>query len=160
MSSFLDFIKQEEIYTSQNTQENTQENIQENTQENKLLNIEEIELINLTNIKNNTKNKFSFSKNEKEVKQMNNPNHNTFNEFFLKKGDFIKVIRTPRKYKVDELGNIQTLEQHIRLCDIYCGYIGEIKQFFKGNDSVMIILHALNNVQHICFPIECLVKIN
>lgn len=147
MSSFLDFIKQESNKPVKQI-ESTQEII------------EEIEQVTPDKFENQTKTKFSFNKNEKTVKQMNNINHNTFNEFFFRKGNFIKVIRTPRKYQVDDQGNIQTLEQNTRLCDIYCGYIGEIKQFFKGDDSAMVILHALNNVQPIKFPIECLVKIN
>lgn len=149
MSSFLDFIKQEPLAIKNNIQEI--EEIQE---------IQEIEKVNPDKFEAQPKSKFSFNKNEKNVKEMYNINHNTFNEFFFRKGNFIKVIRTPRKYQVDDKGNIQTLEQNTRLCDIYCGYIGEIKQFFKGDDSAMVILHGLNNVQPITFPIECLVKIN
>lgn len=141
MSSFLDFIKQEPNNTPPKN-----------------------EIIEVVDIKPNeieqNKSKFSFSKNEKKIKQINNPNHNTFSEFFFRKGNFVRIIRTPRKYTIDDQGNIQTLETHVRLCDIYCGYIGEIRQFFKGNDSAMVILHALNHTQPIKFPIECLVKID
>lgn len=156
MSSFLDFIKQENE-ESQNLLLNKYIDVEEI---NEIEEIEEIELINPIKLENNTKSKFSFSKNDKEIKQMNNPNHNTFNEFFFKKGNFVKVVRTPRKYEIDSLGNIHILERGARLCDIYCGYIGEIKQFFKGNDSAMVVLHALNNMKPMSFPVECLVKID
>ena len=146
MSSFLDFINQEP-------------NIKQ-IKETQIENVEDIEEIIPNKFESQPQKKFSFNKNEKQIKQMNNPNHNTFNEFFFKKGNFIRVIRTPRKYQVDDQGNIQTLERNTRLCDIYCGYIGEIKQFFKGDNSAMVILHALNNVQPIKFPIEYLVKID
>lgn len=139
MSSFLDFINQEP---------------------NLVVDIKEVIEVNPHKIEPNSKGKFSFSKNDKKIKEINNPNHNTFSEFFFKKGNFVRVIRTPRKYTIDVHGNIQTLEQNVRLCDIYCGYIGEIRQFFKGNDSAMVILHAFNNMQPIKFPIECLVNID
>jgi hypothetical protein len=148
MSSFLDFINQEP------------NQVVEVKDLVKVKDVLEVVEVNPNKIEPNTKGKFSFSKNDKKIKEIHNPNHNTFSEFFFKKGNFIRVIRTPRKYSIDENGNIETLEKHTRLCDIYCGYIGEIRQYFKGNDSAMVILHALNNVQPIKFPIECLVKID
>ena len=152
MSSFLDFIKQD---TSTQLNEDTIDIIENDT-------IDEVKH------EIQIKGKFSFSKNDNVIKQMNNPNHNTFNEYFFKKGNFIKVIRTPRKYQDDDTQTLDhsqvksciRLEQHIRLCDLYCGYIGEIKQFFKGDDSALVILHALNNLHPITFPIECLIKID
>lgn len=45
----------------------------------------------------------------------------------LQKGDYIKIIRLD-----------QGTFNHFK------GYIGEIKQYRKGSDSAMIILHAVN----------------
>lgn len=103
--------------------------------------------------------RFNFNKNEKFVKTITDPkyaNNNNFNEFFFKKGDFIKVIRPQRKYKIDDSGNIIILEKGTRLCDIYCGYMGEIRQFFKGDDKAKVLLHATNAPLQISLPIDCL----
>jgi hypothetical protein len=145
MSSFLDFIKQEENQV---------------VEVNDLVDVKDIINVKDVPTKIEPKGKFSFSKNDKKIKEITNPNHNTFSEFFFRKGNFVKVIRTPRKYSIDDQGNIEILEKNTRLCDIYCGYIGEIKQFYKGNDSAMVFLHALNHTQPMKFPIECLVKID
>jgi hypothetical protein len=159
MSSFLDFIEQEpNTLQISSIKKNEIANI-DNINEDDIADVDEVDEI-FSNKFENKKDKFSFNKNEKKIKEINNPNHNTFNEFFFKKGDFIKIIRSPRKYNVDEHGNIQILEKHIRLCDIYCGYIGEIRQFFKGDDSAMVFLHASNHIQVIKFPIECIIKID
>jgi hypothetical protein len=147
MSSFLQFLKLEE---------NNIEIIKSKKQDVEIIKPETV-------IKDKiVRKKFSFNKvsdNELKVKQMDNPNHNTFNEFFFKKGNFVKIVRTERKYKINETGDIEFIEKGTRLCDLYCGYIGEIKQFFKGNDRAIVTLYAPNNLPSINFPIDCLQKI-
>lgn len=148
MSNFLDFIESEP---------NTIENIQiiEVIEPSEI--VEPIEII----IKK-PKEKFSFTRNEDnkyKIKTIQHPLSNNFTEFFLKKGDRVRIVRTERKYKVDDFGQIVILEKGMRLCDMYCGYIGEIRQFFKGNNRAIITLYAPNNLPHLDFPIDCIEKL-
>jgi hypothetical protein len=98
-----------------------------------------------------------IEQNLKENKKEQNKFFNT-NEFLLKKGDFVKIIRTPRK-------NGETN----RSCDIYTGYFGEIKNIynnqFQDNEesniaTAIVSLEAVNNYPKIKFPMDCLVKRN
>ena len=148
MSSFLDFIENENIDTFENNSINTVSDI-----------IPEIVNPHIKLPKEKTK--FSFTKNEDnkfKVKPMNHPGHDNFMEFLFKKGDTVRIIRTERKYIVNN-GEIEILNKGVRLCDIYCGYIGEIRQFFRGNDRAIVTLYAPNNLPHIDFPIDCIKKI-
>ena len=70
------------------------------------------------------------------------------NEFLFKKGDFVTIVRTPRKEG----------DTNVRLCDIYVGYFGEIREFNKGSDIATVMFEATFNLQKIKIPIECLVK--
>ena len=150
MSSFLDFI----------------ENDIENVIPIDIENVIPIDTINISEVIKphiklpKEKDKFSFTKNEdnrSKIKVMDNPLHDNFNEFLFKKGDMVRIIRTERKYTVID-GSIEILNKGLRLCDIYCGYIGEIREFFRGNDRAIVTLYAPNNLPRIDFPIDCIQK--
>ena len=182
MSNFLDFIKNEpnveimeqDIKDIQNTEDTDNTEDTEDTEDTDdtenieiVENIENIEIVEPIEIviskKPIKKEKFSFTRNEDnkyKIKTVEHPNNNNFTEFFLKKGDRVKIVRTERKYKVDDSGQLVILEKGTRLCDVYCGYIGEIRQFFKGNDRAIVTLYAPNNLPHIDFHIDCLEKLD
>lgn len=61
----------------------------------------------------------------------------------IKTGDFIKII-----YQKNSVLN------H------YKGYIGEIKEYRKEQDSAVIFLHAISTFRLIRFPITHFIKIN
>lgn len=155
MSSFLDFIENEPNI------EIVEQDIEEYEDTEDIEIIEIIEPIEIVKTKPIKKEKFSFTKNEDNKYKIKIVEHplNNFTEFFLKKGDRVKIVRTERKYKVDDSGEIVILEKYSRLCDLYCGYIGEIRQFFKGNDRAIVTLYAPNNLPHIDFPIDCIEKL-
>ena len=64
-----------------------------------------------------------------------------FKEYVLKNHDFVKIV----KYKNSPM-------------NIYKGYNGEIKQFFKGTQYALVALEAKNGSQFIKFNVEHLVK--
>jgi hypothetical protein len=140
---FKEFLKNEGPYSEIDKKEDKKENKKEqNLKENK----------KEQNLKENKK-----EQNLKENKKEQNKFFNT-NEFLLKKGDFVKIIRTPRK-------NGETN----RSCDIYTGYFGEIKNIynnqFQDNEesniaTAIVSLEAVNNYPKIKFPMDCLVKRN
>lgn len=61
----------------------------------------------------------------------------------IKTGDFIKII-----YQKDSILNY------------YKGYLGEIKEYRKEQDSAVIFLHAISTFRLIKFPITHFIKIN
>lgn len=65
----------------------------------------------------------------------------------LKRGDFVKIIRNTQK---------QLWPDTYELCDIYCGYFGEIKHISK--DIITIKLEAINNYPQIDIHRDFLVK--
>jgi hypothetical protein len=64
-----------------------------------------------------------------------------FDEDFFKKGDFVRII-----YKKGSFRNM------------YKGYFGEIKSYFKGSGQATIALEALNSSTPIVFPIGHFIK--
>jgi len=86
--------------------------------------------------------------NNKDV-HFKNKIHNDYKEFTLKAGDFVKVIRpSPRT------------SSSYRLCDIYCGYYGIVKTYYKSTNHASVILDAPNNNPTIYFLIDYLEKVN
>lgn len=65
------------------------------------------------------------------------------NDSMIKRGDFIKMI-----YK--EKGGY----------NMYKGYIGEIREYRKGQDYAMVILHAMVNMRLMRVPIDHFIKID
>ena len=170
MESFLNFVKQD----IENTKNNIEEKSNDDNKNDDKLNDDNFDnednfddnFDNEDNFDDNFDDNYNDDYNDKIIKKdkfsfdkRKKTNQDNFNEFFLRQGDFVRVFRTPRKYKVDSEGNIEVLEKNIRLCDLYCGYIGEIRHFFKGDSKAIVILQALNKSQKINFPIECLEKI-
>lgn len=86
-----------------------------------------------TQIKNNQK-----DKNKQKTTPKNNDMHlNSISTYKnIKKGNFIKII-----YQKNSLLNN------------YKGYIGEIKEYRKEQDSALIFLHAITTFRLIKFPI-------
>jgi hypothetical protein len=97
---------------------------------------------NTTQIKNKQKDK---NKQKTTILQKNNDiNLNSISTYKnIKNGDFIKII-----YQKNSLLNN------------YKGYIGEIKEYRKDQDSAIIFLHAITTFRLIKFPITHFIKIN
>lgn len=95
-----------------------------------------------TQIKNNQKDK---NKQKTTTTPKNNDMHlNSISTYKnIKKGNFIKII-----YQKNSLLNN------------YKGYIGEIKEYRKEQDSALIFLHAITTFRLIKFPITHFIKIN
>lgn len=62
---------------------------------------------------------------------------------FYRKGDMVRVVFVPNS----------------RL-NVYKGYIGEVRDYKRGQDFALVFLHALNDFQLIKFPLEHLKLIN
>lgn len=75
--------------------------------------------------------------------QLTQPIRTDMNDSIMRKGNYIKMI-----YK--EKGG----------WNMYKGYIGEIRQYRKGQDFAMIILHAMANMKLMKVPIEHFIKID
>lgn len=73
----------------------------------------------------------------------NNTVRTDMNDSIIKKGDFIKMV-----YK--EKGGY----------NMYKGYIGEIRNYRKGQDYAMVILHAMINMKLMRIPIDHFIKID
>jgi hypothetical protein len=61
----------------------------------------------------------------------------------IKRGDFIKIIHVKNS-------NLNT----------YKGYIGEIREYRKDQDSAVVFLHAIPSHNTIRFPIQHFIKID
>lgn len=98
---------------------------------------------NLSNISSNV----NFSNNLNNDSNLNNGNNSQLNSIStyknIKTGDFIKII-----YQKNSTLN------H------YKGYIGEIKEYRKEQDSAVIFLHAISTFRLIRFPITHFIKNN
>ena len=81
-----------------------------------------------------------------------------FKEYVFKKGDFIKVIRG--KHSMDDrLCGYDNFGGRIGPCDIYAGYYGEIKEYFKGNTTAVVHLDAPNISPRVTIPIKFIEKV-
>lgn len=61
----------------------------------------------------------------------------------IKRGDFVKIIYLKNS-------NL----------NIYKGYVGDIREYRKDQDSAIIFLHAISSSNKIRFPIEHFIKID
>ena len=61
----------------------------------------------------------------------------------IKRGDFVKIIYLKNS-------NL----------NIYKGYVGDVKEYIKDQDSAIIFLHAISSSNNIRFPIEHFIKID
>lgn len=93
------------------------------------------------------KQKISSNNNLDNNSDLNNSNNSQLNSNStyknIKTGDFIRII-----YQKNSILN------H------YKGYIGEIKEYRKEQDSAVIFLHAISTFRLIRFPITHFIKIN
>jgi hypothetical protein len=151
--NFEQFLKTETFnQKSKATSEDEQEKKDQNTKHNKAE--KQKDLSDVRRQGKNRQKRYNFEKlnaldaDKKQFREEKNDELFNANEFLFKKGDFVKIIRTPRKE-----GDTQ-----VRLCDIYMGYFGEIKEFNKGSDIATVMLEATVNLRRIKIPVECLVK--
>ena len=61
----------------------------------------------------------------------------------IKRGDFVKIIYLKNS-------NL----------NIYKGYVGDIREYRKDQDSAIIFIHAISSSNNIRFPIEHFIKID
>lgn len=154
--NFQQFLKKENIQKEnkekvENKQIKVEKKEPEKVQENK--ENKEVEVIKIG--KNKQKKFINNNINQNEIKnKLNKEEAVGFfnpNDFIFKKGDFVKVIRTPKT------------ETFYRMCDIYMGYFGEIKELNvikkKGDQiTARVSLEATNSYIKINIPLDCLVK--
>ena len=67
--------------------------------------------------------------------------------FVWKRGEFVKIIRPPRQGSTN-----------VRICDMYSGYFGEIKEIKWRSNMASVKLEACNNYQSIDISVDCLVR--
>jgi hypothetical protein len=137
--NFEQFLKQERTLAVLPTApKETQEKTKKNKKDEVKIKEEDVK-------KGKNRQKRFFEIGDKNVKEQTcfNPN-----EFLFKKGDFVKIIRIPRKEG----------EIHTRRCDIYMGYFGEIKEIKKGVNTAVVRMEAMNNYHSVEVPIECLIR--
>ena len=113
---------------------------------------------NTTDILKNSKYKEKKQKVKQENKslklqsdnlQSDNPNLNE-----------IKNLNTINTYKNIKTGDfIKIIYQKNSLLNCYKGYVGEIKEYRKEQDSALIFLHAITTFKLIKFPITHFVKL-
>lgn len=115
---------------------------------------------NTTDILKNSKYKEKKQKVKQEIKntfdnlqgdnlQSNNDNLNE-----------IKDLNTINTYKNIKTGDfIKIIYQKNSLLNCYKGYVGEIKEYRKEQDSALIFLHAITTFKLIKFPITHFVKL-
>lgn len=72
----------------------------------------------------------------------------------------IKDVNTINTYKNIKTGDfIKIIYQKNSLLNCYKGYVGEIKEYRKEQDSALIFLHAITTFKLIKFPITHFVKL-
>lgn len=96
---------------------------------------------NLSNISNLSNSNLSDNSNLNNSSNLQLNSISTYKN--IKTGDFIRII-----YQKNSILN------H------YKGYIGEIKEYRKEQDSAVIFLHAISTFRLIRFPITHFIKIN
>lgn len=104
-------------------------------------------LLNKSQVESTKNNSQAESKSKRDATFKTPPmldhNDTRMNDSLLRRGHFIKMIYKPNGQY-----------------NMYKGYIGEIRDYRRGQDYAMIILHAMVNLKVMRVPIDHFVKID
>ena len=85
----------------------------------------------------------SKKKEDSPIQLINEPMSNLSLYQNIRKGDYVKVI-----YKKDSILNV------------YKNYIGEIREYKKGNDTAVVFFHCINGNNRVKISLDHLIKID